>query len=254
MKQKLKAYAASLGITETGVAAYGGSTAFVCLFPYFSGKEEGNLSVYAYSRDYHIVVKEKLGRICDFLISECGAERAEAFADIGPAVDKNLAYHAGLGFYGKNTLMINPRLGSFFFIGYVLTDLVMECDKPLEGGCLGCGRCVRACPGGALDGGFHEERCASALTQKKGELTEDERAIIRRAGCVFGCDVCQLVCPHNAAPPPPMPEFLENRIFNLRRDMLDGLSNREFREKFGDRAFAWRGKAVLMRNLGILEK
>ncbi len=254
MKRKLKAFAASLGITETGVTTYGGRTAFVCLFPYFAGKEEGNLSVYAYSRDYHAIIREKLAHICDFLLTDCGAAYAEGFADIGPAVDKSLAYCAGLGFYGRNTLMINPRLGSFFFIGYVLTDLPMESDKPLGGKCLGCGRCAEACPGKALDEGFHAERCASALTQKKGPLTEDEREIIRRSGCVFGCDICQLVCPHNSAPPQPMPEFLKDRICNLTHDMLKGLSNREFRDKFGGRAFAWRGKAVLLRNLDILEK
>lgn len=253
MKQTLKAFAASIGITETGVTELDGKTAFVCLFPYFSGYEPGNLSVYAYSTDYHIVTRDKLGRICEFLLQN-GAEYARGFADIGPSVDKNLAHAAGLGFYGKNTLIINPKLGSYFFIGYVLTDLYLEPDEPLDRTCLGCGKCVAACPGGALLGGFNAERCASAVNQKKGELSQAEADLVRRAGYAFGCDICQKVCPHNTDLPSPMPEFMENRIFNLSADMFEGLSNKEFKEKYGSYAFAWRGKAALLRNIGILEK
>lgn len=252
MKQEIKNFAASIGIEETGVTELDGKTAFVCLFPYFSGYENGNLSVYAYSTDYHIVTRRKLNQICEFMRG-LGAEYAEGFADIGPSVDKDLAYSAGLGFYGRNTLMINPRLGSYFFIGYVLTDLPLEPDSPLGRSCLGCGRCAAACPGGALKDGFDISRCASAVNQKKGGLSEEETELVRRAGYAFGCDICQKVCPHNQNPPPPMPEFLENRVFNLTEEMFADLSNREFKEKYGSYAFAWRGKNVLLRNIRILK-
>lgn len=254
MKQKIKDFAASIGIAETGVCVYGEDTAFVCLFPYFSGYEPGNLSVYAYGTDYHLVTREKLGKICEFLKTECGGKKAEGFADIGPSVDRELACRAGLGFYGKNRMLINPRLGSYFFIGYVLTNLYLEPDRPLEESCLSCGKCIKACPGNVLENGFCAERCASAINQKKGELTEEEKAIVRRSGYAFGCDICQKVCPHNLELPPAMPEFTENRITELRRDMFEGLSNKQFKEKFGEYAFAWRGKAVLLRNIGILEE
>ncbi len=254
MKQRLKDFAASIGINETGVTSFDGKTAFVCLFPYFSGYGEGNLSVYAYSADYHAVARKKLGQICEFILANTSAKEAECFADIGPSVDKNLAYSAGLGFYGKNTLIINPRLGSYFFIGYVLTDLPLEEDKPLPDTCLGCGRCVSACPGNALDGGFKLERCASHINQKKGELTDGEKAILRSSGYAFGCDICQRVCPHNRELPSPMPEFLENRIYNLSEDMFVGLSNKEFKERYGGYAFSWRGKGVLLRNISVLNE
>lgn len=237
-----------------GITDLNGKTAIVCLFPYFSGYEKGNLSVYCYSKDYHLVTKEKLNLICDFLLSETSAEYAEGFADIGPEVDKNLAYASGLGFYGKNTLMINPRLGSYFFIGYVLTDLPLEHDRPLPQSCLGCGNCIAACPGNALKNGFNIERCASAINQKKGDLAPWEIEIMRTSGYAFGCDICQKVCPHNQAPPPPMEDFLENRIFNLTADMFDRLTNREFKEKYGSYAFSWRGKNILLRNIAILEE
>lgn len=254
MKQKIKDFAASIGITETGVTDFEGHTAFVCLFPYFSGYEKGNLSVYAYSTDYHIVTKNKLNQICEYILNNTNASLAESFADIGPSVDKDLAYSAGLGFYGKNTLMINPRLGSYFFIGYVLTDLYLEPDSPLEQTCLGCGKCIVACPGNALENGFNIACCASAVNQKKGELSREEINLIKRAGYSFGCDICQKVCPHNQNPPSPMPEFFENRIFNLTEDMFAGLSNKEFKAKYGCYAFAWRGKNILLRNIRILNE
>ncbi len=253
-KERLKEFAASIGVSETGAAPLGSRSAFVCLFPYFGGYEKGNLSVYAYSTDYHAVTKAKLGEICRFLKTELSAEEAEGFSDIGPSVDKDLAFRAGLGFYGKNTLMINPRLGSYFFIGYVLTDVFLEPDKPLSMDCGLCGRCVCACPGNALENGFDISRCASAINQKKGVLSEEETEILKRAGYAFGCDICQKVCPHNQDPPPPMEEFTKNRIFNLTEDMLEGLSNREFKEKYGGYAFAWRGKNVLLRNIRLLEQ
>lgn len=254
MKNKIKEFALSLGISETGVTDLNGKTAFVCLFPYFTGYEKGNLSVYCYSTDYHLVVKNKLEQICRFILENTDAACAQGFADIGPEVDKNLAYAAGLGFYGKNTLMINPRLGSYFFIGYVLTDLPLEKDAPLQEKCASCGRCIAACPGNALENGFCIERCASAINQKKGTLTHEEIQIMRKSGYAFGCDICQRVCPHNLSPAPPMEEFTVNRIFNLTRDMLCGLSNREFKEKYGSYAFSWRGKNILLRNIEILSQ
>ncbi len=253
MKEKIRLRANELGIKEVGFTEYSGKSAVVCLFPYFSGYETGNLSVYAYSPDYHVIVRDKLKQLGNFL-SENGAETVEGFVDIGPEVDKNLAYQAGLGFFGRNSLLINPRLGSYFFIGYVLTDLKLEPDKPAGTCCKGCGRCAAACPGGALDGGFNAERCVSAITQKKSELTPKEKALIKKADYVFGCDICQKVCPHNNIDFEPMPEFTHDRIFDLKAEMLDGLSNREFKEKFGGYAFAWRGKGVLLRNLKILDE
>ncbi len=253
MKDRIRSFAAGLGINEVGFTEFRDKTAVVCLFPYFSGYFPGNLSVYAYSLDYHCILRDKLNLLSNYLLAN-GAAEAAGYADIGPEIDKDLAYHAGLGFYGKNSLLINPRLGSYFFIGYVLTDLKLEPDKPMDGACLSCGRCVSACPGGALSSGFNKERCVSALTQKKGDLTGAERSLIKKAGYVFGCDICQKVCPHNDIAFSPMPEFTTDRITSLTADMLEGLSNRAFREKYGRYAFAWRGKAVLLRNIKILDE
>ncbi len=178
MKTQIINFARSIGISEIGFTTLDNKTAIVCLFPYFEDYHEGNLSAYAYSTDYHIVTKEKLGLICEYILKNTSATEAEGFADIGPSVDKDLCYWAGLGFYGKNTLMINPRLGSYFFIGYVLTDLALEPDSPMTGSCIGCGKCVAACPGNALENGFDLSRCVSAINQKKGTLTAEEEGLI----------------------------------------------------------------------------
>jgi epoxyqueuosine reductase QueG len=178
----------------------------------------------------------------------------EIFADIGPSVDRLLAYRAGLGFYGKNKMLINPDFGSYFFIGYILCDIELESDASIERECDGCGKCIKACPGSALDDSFCIEKCASHISQKKGELTQEEIEILKKSSLIFGCDICQRVCPHNNITPRPMAEFTEDIISSLSKSDLEGLSNKEFMNKYKDRAFSWRGKKVLERNIDILGK
>ena len=114
--------------------------------------------------------------------------------------------------------------------------------------------CIKSCPSGALGDDFDCENCLSAITQKKGELTEWEESLIRKNKIVFGCDICQKVCPHNKdVATTPIDEFSKNRIFSISLEDIQNLTNREFNQKYGNRAFAWRGKAVLERNLKIIE-
>ena len=253
MKNKILDYIHSLGIEKCGVANYGGKSAIVCLFPYYVGDSKGNLSLYARSLDYHKVIKEVLAPACDYIKALCPDAECEVFADIGPEIDRHLAYNAGLGFYGKNGMLINDDLGSWFFIGYILCDLDLEADNPLDTTCIGCNKCIESCPGGALGESFCLDRCASHISQKKGDLTDGEIAILKKSGLIFGCDMCQKVCPHNNIVPKPMKEFTEDIIDSLYLEDIENLSNREFMKKYGDRAFSWRGKGVLLRNIEILE-
>ena len=118
---------------------------------------------------------------------------------------------------------------------------------------MNCMRCVNECPGNALLDGFDISRCLSHITQKRGELTEWETELVRDSGSVFGCDICQKVCPHNrGVTHSDISLFTEDRITNLSLDDIDKLSNKAFREKYGNRAFSWRGKGVLCRNLQII--
>ena len=172
----------------------------VCLFPYFSGNnDEGNLSKYARPIDYHIVVKERLKQIQEYLSSQINDFQCKGFVDNGPLVDRYLAYLAGLGYFGINNNLINDKLGSYFFIGYIINNYDFPKDSPILKSCSKCKKCISACPGKCILDNFDIDpnNCASYLTQKKSELSEEEEIIIRESGKIFGCDICQNVCPHN---------------------------------------------------------
>ena len=254
MKNQIFSFIHSLGIEKCGVAHYEDKSAIVCLFPYFCGYSEGNLSLYARSFDYHMVIKEKLYPVCKFIEELIPNAECEIFSDIGPEVDRRLAYEAGLGFYGKNGMLINDDFGSYFFIGYILCNLDLSTDAPLQKSCIGCNKCITACPGGALGESFDINKCASHISQKKGDLTESEIAILKKSKLIFGCDVCQKVCPHNNITPKPMKEFTENLIDSLYPADIENLSNREFMKKYKGRAFSWRGRSVVARNQTMTAK
>lgn len=224
-------------------------TCIVALFPYFCGyPEEYNLSIYTQGKDYHIVVKNILTRVSEAL----GLRNYQIHADIGPEIERTLAIQAGLAFPGKNGMAINDKYGSYFFIGYIACNEEFELSSPDTRTCMDCGKCINACPGGALGEEFNCNRCLSAITQKKGELSDWERELVKKNKMVFGCDVCQRVCPHNEdATHTVIPDFRENRITSLALADIEGLTNKTFKEKFGNRAFAWRGKSILERNIKI---
>lgn len=227
----------------------------VCLFPYYAGSRDGaNLSKYTYSRDYHILIKEMLGQINSYLRSLMPGFHGQAYADTGPLADRYLAYLAGLGFYGINSCLINDQYGSYFFIGYLLVNYPFVPDTPLDRVCLQCGRCSSSCPGQIILGDFtiDPRSCKSYLTQKKAALSPAEIGIIGKTDLVFGCDVCQDVCPHNQnIAATPLAEFQADILPAISQDELALLSNKQFHHCYGKRAFSWRGKQVLLRNLCI---
>ncbi len=249
IKEKIREFAKTLGLERIGFS----ENAVVALFPYFVQGETGNISMYARGIDYHIVAEEKLKVLSEFLVT-LGAKETLVHVDKGRLNDRKAAFEAGLGFYGKNGMLICEEYGSCFFIGQVVHDLTLEADEPLEKNCLACGACVKFCPGGALsDRGFRIENCLSEISQKKGELNENEKVLLKNNGFCWGCDVCQSVCPHNSGlETTAMPEFMTDRIKELKPDDVEGLSNREFKERYGKYAFSWRGKAPLERNLKVL--
>lgn len=225
----------------------------VCLFPYYIGnRPAANISKYAYSLDYHKVVLSKLNDIAKYLEGKLTNFKYLAFTDTGPLVDRYLAYLAGLGFYGINSHIINERYGSYVFIGYILTNYFLEPDKPLNLTCIGCGRCITACPGKIIYGDFNIDprSCKSYLTQKKGELTAEEINIINKTNLIYGCDICQDVCPHNQhIEKTKIAEFRTDIVHKLDYADLSLMSNKEFSRRYGDHAFSWRGKKILLRNL-----
>lgn len=238
-----------------GTSLFTPKSAIVCLFPYYvEHKDPSNLSRYTWATDYHLVINEYLKKLIEKLQIINTDAQFSIHCDTSPLADRYMAYLAGLGFYGKNNCFISPKWGSYVVIGTILTTLELEPDTPLTQSCMECNRCITACLGQCLGHDeFKFDTCKSYLTQKKGELTSEEEHIIAKTPLVFGCDVCQEVCPHNKdISTTPIPEFQSVEPY-IDIDELDSLTNKEFKAKYGHRAFSWRGKKILMRNQEIIE-
>ena len=228
----------------------------VCAFPYYVDEmEESNLSKYCYGEDYHIVAKKYLQKICDFLEEEINNFEYKFFVDNGPLVDRYLAYQSGIGYFGINNNIITDEYGSYIFIGYIVNNYEFYTDNPLPKTCIKCNKCVKYCPGNAILGNFelNPRRCLSYITQKKDDLSEEEINLIKENKMVFGCDICQEVCPHNKGISiTNIEEFKTNLITKLDYNEINDISNKEFKRRYGNRAFSWRGKKIIQRNIEII--
>lgn len=232
-------------------AGFEPKTVIVYLAPYYVGKAE-NISCYATSLDYHLFLKEVGEGLCELLSSSFPGSSSRSYGDHSPINECHAAVVGGLGVIGDNCLLINERYGSYVFIGDVLTDVPPEqlfAKKPIPvSNCMHCGACKRACPTGMLRA--ESAVCLSAVTQRKGELSEDEKRMMRSCNTAWGCDVCQNSCPYNrSAAVTPIEFFHRERIPHLTRGSVDAMDKSEFSK----RAFAWRGRTTVLRNLDVLE-
>lgn len=234
----------------------GARTVLIAAFPYYAGDRPGNLSLYARGEDYHRVLLRRLEPVCAALRLAYPAHRFLPGADNSPLPEREAARLAGVGIVGRHGLLILPPYGSWIFLGSILTTARLPLPRRSAAPfCENCGRCQAACPTGALsENGTAVERCLSHLTQKKGALSPEEERLLALHPCVWGCDLCQRACPHNMrCRLSPLPEFREDLVCRLDLEDLAGVTNRTFRERWGTRAFAWRGQAVLRRNLALQE-
>lgn len=219
------------------------ASVIVFLVPYYAGEEKRNISKYAISKDYHVFMRRLFDGICPELSEQYGADFC-GMADSAPINEVKAAAYAGLGVLGDNGMLINEKYGSYVFIGAVYTDAVFDYEEDRTSYCPHCGKCREACP--MKDG----RDCLSAVTQKKGELSDDEISYILQYGSAWGCDICADVCPYSRkAEKTPVKFFYENRTPYLTPDMLEQMTD----EDFAQRAYAWRGKAVIERNLKLLQ-
>lgn len=221
----------------------------LALFPYYIGElPKRNIARYTVSPDYHSVCGKILAEVVVLCQETWPKEEFAWFVDASPIREVEAARAAGLGVVGWNGQLITPPYGSYQFIGEIVTTLALPAGEPLPGGCLECGRCIAACPTGALGRGKVDcTLCRSHITQKKGELTQEEAASVSAGGMVWGCDICTDVCPHNAHPVlTPIRGFYETLCPIITWDNLTGALE--------NRALNYRGEKVLRRNLALIEE
>lgn len=208
---------------------------------YYAEKKQGGngvpvISRYAYGSDYHNVIINKLGKVLDLIHHQYPLVNGKAFVDSAPLLEKAWAREAGLGWPGRHSLVINRDAGSFFFIGILLLDIGLEFDEPfLDDHCGECRQCVESCPTNAINENrtIDARRCISYLTiENRRPVPEELRG--KMEGRVFGCDICQEVCPWNInARPHNIPEFnISSELENMTREEWVSLTPERFNSLF----------------------
>ena len=205
----------------------------------------GVLSRYSYGIDYHLVFRKLLQEI-EADLQKLGL-KTYGTVDTGDIDERWAGYIAHMGFLGKSQFLITEKYGSYVYLATILIDQEVEKQFSIQDTCGTCNLCVTACPTNALDGKFIQERCISELTQSKKDLSEDEIGSIRHL--VYGCDICQQVCPKNKGIDVHLfEEFEPNGTEKV--DLFDVLkmSNREYKEIYGNNASSWKGATIIKRN------
>ena len=221
--------------------------------------DEPIIARYARGRDYHDVFEERLDRLLAEIRELAPGVSARRYVDYGPVLERDHAQRAGLGWIGKNTMLINPSLGSYLMLGELLTDLELEPDDPFRPDrCGTCTRCIVACPTGAIlpDRTVDSTRCISYLTiELRGTIPVELRPAIGTR--VFGCDICQEVCPWNAdAPTPAEPPFGTGapvpppRLVDWANE-LQPLDRAQFRDRYRGTALSRPGRDGMLRNIAV---
>ena len=212
---------------------------------------------YAYGKDYHDVIKGKLKELFEFILGRQPNISGRYFSDSAPVLERFWAAQAGIGFVGKNSLLIIPGRGSFFFLGELIIDVKLDYDKPIPENCGSCTRCIDGCPTAAIEEPYrvNANRCISYQTiENRGEISS--YVAPRLKNYVFGCDICQKVCPWNRMSTPHNTlEFMPNDSFmklDLKK-MLD-MDEEEYREIFRGSAVKRTKFSGLKRNVIAVSK
>jgi len=214
------------------------------------GERRGIFARASWGEDYHFTLRRRLEKLAAWLKERVPEARLLSMVDTGALSDRAVAERAGIGWSGKNCAIITPEFGSWVYLGEMITDLPLPPDQPIEDACGDCTRCLDACPPGALvgPGQLDAQRCISYVTQTKGTVEDDMMG--KMGNRLYGCDTCQVVCPYNKGvdfrhheellPDPEIAKPLLRPILTM--------GNREFKDKFGASAGAWRGRKPIQRN------
>lgn len=218
------------------------------------GVRRGEFARASWGQDYHDILRNRMERLIDYIRVTADKEVTfKPMVDTGELVDVAVAQRAGVGFIGRNGLLITEEFGSYVYLGEIITNLEFEPDEPVPFGCGECMRCVTACPTGALlgDGRINAKQCLSYQTQTKGMMDEQFRRKIGHV--IYGCDICQIVCPYNRGKDFHFHDEMEpdpEKVMPKLKPLLI-ISNKDFKEQFGSMAGSWRGKKPLQRNVII---
>jgi epoxyqueuosine reductase len=222
---------------------------------------EGNhykIARYAYGKDYHLVIREKLNLMISRIKQFACDFQARAFTDSAPVLEKAWAARSGLGWIGKNTCLIHPKLGSYVFLGEIITDLVLAYDdRRINDLCGGCNRCIESCPTGAILAPrlLAARKCISYLTiEYRGDLPPEEKDHFK--GWIFGCDICQEVCPWNRkATPARESAFIPSPgLKAMDKEKWEDLTEEQFNDLFRESAINRTKFSGLKRNITFLKK
>lgn len=212
---------------------------------------------YAYGKDYHDVIRGKLKKLFEFISARQPELTGRYFSDSAPVLERFWAAQAGIGFVGKNSLLIIPGKGSFFFLGELIIDIELEYDSPIAENCGSCTRCLDGCPTSAIEEPYkvNANKCISYQTiENRGEISS--YVAPRLKNYVFGCDICQKVCPWNrVSTPHNTMEFMPNDSFmNLDLKKMLEMDEEEYREIFRGSAVKRAKFAGLKRNVIAVSK
>lgn len=213
------------------------------------------LSTYAYGRDYHKVIKQRMKPLMRFITEQYGAVRMRSFTDSAPVLEKAWAERAGIGWRGKHSLVIRKGQGSYFFLAVIILDLELAPDAPATDHCGSCRRCIDACPTQAIElYGINASKCISYYTIELKDLIPADAGDFRN--WAFGCDICQQVCPWNRfSTPHQEPDFNPKpELMALTKDEWHGMTETRFEELFNGSPVKRTKYAGLMRNLRYLRK
>lgn len=259
-------YAGEMGYLQRGRAERldprrllpGARSAIAVAFNYYQGDPPGAeawapVARYAWGRDYHDLMRPRLERLCDLIREAAGhAVRTRVAVDTSAVLERDLAARAGLGWVGKNTNLLHPELGSWFFIGIVLTTAELDFDGPLPDRCGTCRACLDACPTGAFLEPYilDARRCISYLTiEHRGPIAEDLREPMGE--WMFGCDLCQTVCPWNGKVPVTGEPALLPAGEPLSLPTVLQMTEEDFRGRFNGTPLMRAKRRGLLRNVAV---